>query len=76
MTSLPFPGREEAVKVPGDNLLGSPGGGKQPEREQGVSELMPVLCGDQIRTAGEMQELVQSLFLLLEGKEPRISPYP
>lgn len=67
MTSLSFPGREEAVKIPGDNLLGSPGGGRQPEREQGM-QLMPVLCGDQIRTVGEMQELVQSLFLLLGGK--------
>lgn len=55
------------MKIPGDNLLGSPGVGRQPEREQ-VVQLMPVLCGDQIRTAGEMQELVRSLFLLVEGK--------
>lgn len=55
------------MKIPGDNLLGSPGGGGQPEHEQGV-QLMPVSCGDQTGTAGEMQELAQSLFLLLEGK--------
>lgn len=55
------------MKIPGDNLLGSPGVRRRPEREQGV-QLMPVLCGDQIRTAGERQELVRSLFLLVEGK--------
>lgn len=55
------------MKTPGDNLLGSPGVGRQPEREQGV-QLMLVLCRDQIRTAGERQELVWSLFLLVEGK--------
>lgn len=58
------------AKIPGDSLSGPlrPGGGRQPASEQSVQP-KPVLGGDQIRTTGEMQELVKSLFLLMGSKK-------
>lgn len=62
------------MKIPGDNLLGSPGGGRQPEREQGV-QLMPVLCGDQIRTLERCRNLSShfSYFWEARAKDQPIS---